>query len=100
MVSLITDLKLSVYSAAISALATFAERDASASGASLTIVLALWRSLTNALWQFLLETWWNSNRLEFHCVGGQGLNGTKSTTFLILSLARQSATSDKQEGYQ
>ena len=49
MVSLITDLKLSVCSAAISALATFAERDASASGASLTIVLALWRSLTNAL---------------------------------------------------
>lgn len=69
MVSLITDLKLSVCSAAISALATFAERDASASGASLTIVLALWRSLTNALWQFLLDTWWNSNRLEFHCVG-------------------------------
>ena len=56
MVSLITDLKLSGYSAAISAFATFAERDASASGASLTIVLALWRSLTNALWQFLLET--------------------------------------------
>jgi hypothetical protein len=72
MVSLITDLKLSVYSAAISALATFAERDASASGASFTIVLALWRSLKNALWQFLLETWWHSNRLEFHRVGGPG----------------------------
>jgi hypothetical protein len=40
MVSLITDLKLSGYSAAISALATFAERDASASGASLTIGLS------------------------------------------------------------
>jgi hypothetical protein len=54
-----------LYSAAISASATFAERDASASGAFLTIVLALWRSLTNALWQFLLETWWDSC-LEFH----------------------------------
>ena len=72
MVSLITDLKLSVCSATISALATFAERDASASGASLTIVLALWRSLTNALWQFLLETWWDSYRLELHCVRGPG----------------------------
>ena len=72
MVSLITDLKLSGYSAAISALVTFAERDASASGASLTIVLALWRSLTNVLWQFLLETWWDSYRLEFHCVRGPG----------------------------
>ena len=100
MVSLITDLKLSVCSAAISALATFAERDASASGASLTIVLALWRSLTNALWQFLLETWWDSYRLEFHASAAQGLIGAKSTTFLILSLAHQSATSDKQEGYQ
>ena len=100
MVSLITDLKLSGYSAAISALATFAERHASASGASLTIVLALWRSLTNALWQFLLETWWDSYRLEFHCVRGPGLNGSKSTTFLILSLGRRSATSDKQEEYQ
>jgi hypothetical protein len=49
MVSLITDLKLSVCSAAISALATFAERHASASGASLTIVLALWRSLSGFL---------------------------------------------------
>ena len=100
MVSLITDLKLSVCSAAISVLATFAERHASASGASLTIVLALWRSLTNALWQFLLETWWNSNRLEFHCVGGPGPKWRQKHTFLILSLARQSATSDKQEGYQ
>jgi hypothetical protein len=72
MVSLITDLKLSGYSATISALATFAERDARAFGASLTIVLALWRSLTNALWQFLLETWWNSCRLEFHCVRAPG----------------------------
>ena len=36
------------------------------------MVLALWRSLTNALWQFLLETWWDSNRLEFHRVGGPG----------------------------
>ena len=72
MVSLITDLKLSGYSAAISALATFAERDASASAASLTIVLALWRSLTNALWQFLLKTWWDSYRLELHCVRGPG----------------------------
>jgi hypothetical protein len=96
MVSLITDLKLSGYSAAISALATFAERDASASGASLTIVLALWRSLTNALWQFLLETWWNSCRLEFHCVRGPGPKWRQKHNLL----GRRSAISDKQEECQ
>jgi len=40
-------------------------------------------------------TAWNSTAWA-----AQGLNGAKSTPFLILSLARQSATSDKQEGYQ
>ena len=95
MVSLITDLKLSGYSAAISALVTFAERDASASGASLTIVLALWRSLTNVLWQFLLETGGTPTAWNSTACAAQGLNGAKSTTFLILSLGRQSETSDK-----
>jgi hypothetical protein len=72
MTSLIMHLKLSVYSAAVSASAVLAQRDASPYGASLAIVLAQWRSLANALWQFLLETSWHTYRLEFHCVRRPG----------------------------
>ena len=73
MVSLITDLKLSGYSAAISALATFAERDASASTGRLSqLCLPYGARLRMRFWQFLLKTWWDSYRLEFHCVRGPG----------------------------
>jgi predicted transglutaminase-like cysteine proteinase len=37
-----------------------------------TIVLALSRSLANALWQFLLETRWDSYRRKLYCVRGPG----------------------------
>jgi hypothetical protein len=68
--SLITHLKFNVYSAAVSASAALAQRDASPYVASLAIVLALWRSFANALWQFLLEASWHTYRLAFHYVRG------------------------------
>ena len=55
MISHITDLKVSLCSAAISASAAFVQGEASIYGTSFAIVLALWRSLARALWQFLPE---------------------------------------------
>ena len=55
MISRITDLKVSLYFAAISASTAFVQREASIYGTSFAIVLALWRSLAKALWQFLSE---------------------------------------------
>ena len=55
MISRITDLKVSLYFAAISASTAFVQREASICGTSFAIVLALWRSLAKALWQFLSE---------------------------------------------
>ena len=56
MISRITDLKVSLYFAAISASTAFVQREASIYGTSFAIVLALWRSLAKALWQFLSES--------------------------------------------
>ena len=55
MISRITDLKVSLYFAAISASTAFVQREASIYGTFFAIVLALWRSLAKALWQFLSE---------------------------------------------
>ena len=55
MISCITDLKVSLYFAAISASTAFVQREASICGTFFAIVLALWRSLAKALWQFLSE---------------------------------------------
>ena len=55
MISRITDLKVSLYFAAISASTAFVQREASIYGTSFAIMLALWRSLAKALWQFLSE---------------------------------------------
>ncbi len=52
---LMMDLKLRLYSAAISASSGFVPGEASVYGTSFAIVLALWRSLATALWQFLPE---------------------------------------------
>jgi hypothetical protein len=54
MISHITGLKVSLYSAAVSASTAFVQREACIYGTSFAIVLALWRSLARALWQFLL----------------------------------------------
>jgi hypothetical protein len=55
MISHITDLKISLYSAAISASAAFVQREASIYGTFFAIVLALGRSLARVLCRFLPE---------------------------------------------
>lgn len=55
MIFRITGLKVNLYGAAISASTAFVQREASIYGTSFAIVLALWRVLAKALWQFLPE---------------------------------------------
>jgi predicted transglutaminase-like cysteine proteinase len=81
--SLMTDLKLALYSAAVSASAAFVQREVCVYGASFAIVFALWRSLAPAFLQFLR---WPEKTSKFDSAANNGSRARISVTRFLTAV--------------